>query len=103
MSEMREVGKSSVLADLVSLTKTRVISLLLVTTITPMFARETFIGVSDSAPTLRVVIDHYLKHTGLDIKPAHEVDSLVMAMSLVASTRGVALLPAYPRNFLLGQ
>ena len=35
---MREVGKSSVLADLVSLTKPRVISLLLVTTIAPMFA-----------------------------------------------------------------
>jgi heme o synthase len=33
-----EVGRSSVLADLVSLTKPRVISLLLVTTIAPMFA-----------------------------------------------------------------
>jgi protoheme IX farnesyltransferase len=38
VSEMREVGESSVLADLVSLTKPRVISLLLVTTIAPMFA-----------------------------------------------------------------
>ena len=35
---MREVRESSVLADLVSLTKPRVISLLLVTTIAPMFA-----------------------------------------------------------------
>ena len=33
-----DVGRSSVLADLVSLTKPRVISLLLVTTIAPMFA-----------------------------------------------------------------
>jgi LysR family hca operon transcriptional activator len=63
-------------------------------------ASETFISVSNTAPVLRVVIDDYLKHSGLDIKPDHEVDNLAMAMSLVASTRGVALLPAYARNFL---
>jgi LysR family hca operon transcriptional activator len=63
-------------------------------------AGETFISVSNTAPVLRVVIDHYLKRTGLDIRPDHEVDNLAMAMSLVASTRGVALLPAYARNFL---
>ena len=62
---------------------------------------ETFISVSRStAPTLRVVIDDYLKRCGIDILPQHEVDNLAMAMSLVASTRGVALLPAYARNFL---
>jgi LysR family hca operon transcriptional activator len=61
---------------------------------------ETFISVSNTAPTLRVVIDDYLKRTGLDIRPEHEVDNLAMAMSLVASTRGVALLPAYARHFL---
>ena len=49
---------------------------------------------------LRVVIDDYLKRLNLDIKPDHEVDNLAMAMSLVASTRGVAFLPAYARNFL---
>src|SRR6476660_1730311 len=63
-------------------------------------AGETFISVSDTAPVLRIVIDEYLKRTGLDIRPDHEVDNLAMAMSLVASTRGVALLPAYARNFL---
>jgi LysR family transcriptional regulator, hca operon transcriptional activator len=63
-------------------------------------AGETFISVSNTAPALRVVIDDYLKRTGLDIRPEHEVDNLAMAMSLVASTRGVALLPAYARNFL---
>jgi LysR family hca operon transcriptional activator len=63
-------------------------------------AGETFISVSNTAPALRVVIDDYLQRTGLDIKPDHEVDNLAMAMSLVASTRGVALLPAYARNFL---
>ena len=63
-------------------------------------AGETFISVSNTAPTLRVVIDDYLERSGLDIKPDHEVDNLAMAMSLVASTRGVALLPAYAQNFL---
>jgi LysR family transcriptional regulator, hca operon transcriptional activator len=63
-------------------------------------AGETFISVSNTAPALRVVIDDYLRRSGIDIKPVHEVDNLAMAMSLVASTRGVALLPAYAQNFL---
>jgi LysR family hca operon transcriptional activator len=36
----------------------------------------------------------------MDFRPAHRVDNLAMAMSLIASTRGVALLPAYAKNFL---
>ena len=63
-------------------------------------AGETFISVSDTAPVLRGVIDGYLRQCGLEIAPAHEVDNLAMAISLVASTRGVALLPLYARNFL---
>ena len=63
-------------------------------------AGETFISVSNTAPVLRVVIDDYLRRSGIDIKPDHEADHLAMAMSLVASTRGVALLPAYARNLL---
>jgi LysR family hca operon transcriptional activator len=62
---------------------------------------ETFVTVSDSAPVLRMVIDNYLKRSGIKIKPTHEVDNLAMAMSLVASTGGVGLLPAYAQNFLL--
>jgi LysR family transcriptional regulator, hca operon transcriptional activator len=49
---------------------------------------------------LRTVLDEYLKRSDIDITPDHEVDNLAMAMSLVASTRGVALLPAYAQNFL---
>lgn len=56
--------------------------------------------VSDTAPVLRTVIDNYLKRSGLNIVPVHEVDHLAMAMSLIASTGGVALLPAYAENFL---
>jgi LysR family hca operon transcriptional activator len=61
---------------------------------------ETFITVSKTAPALRVVIDNYLKRSNLGISPDHEVDNLAMAMSLIASTRGVAFLPAYAKNFM---
>jgi LysR family hca operon transcriptional activator len=36
----------------------------------------------------------------MNIRPAHRVDNLAMAMSLIASTGGVALLPVYAKNFL---
>jgi LysR family hca operon transcriptional activator len=61
---------------------------------------ETFIAVSNTAPVGRKVVDDYLRRSGVNIKPDHEADHLAMAMSLVASTRGVALLPAYARNLL---
>ena len=62
---------------------------------------ETFVTVDDTAPVLRMVIDNYLKRSGINIKPTHEVNNLAMAMSLIASTGGVGLLPAYAQNFLL--
>jgi LysR family hca operon transcriptional activator len=61
---------------------------------------ETFINVSGTAPALRVIIDAYLQQEGIAIQTHHEVDNLAMAMSLIASTRGVALLPAYAQNFM---
>jgi len=63
-------------------------------------AKEAFLGMSNTAPSLRVIIDNYLKRSGVAIHAEHEIDNLGMAMSLVASTRGVTLLPAYARNFL---
>jgi LysR family hca operon transcriptional activator len=61
---------------------------------------ETFVGVSETAPVLRVIIADYLKRSGTNIRPAHEADHLAMGISLIASTRGVGLLPAYAQNFL---
>src|SRR3981189_1975267 len=61
---------------------------------------ETFVSVSNTAPTLRIVINDYLERSNLGIRPDHEVDNLAMAMSLIASTRGIALLPAYAQNFM---
>ena len=61
---------------------------------------ETFVGVSRTAPVVRAVIDDYLKRSGINITPAHETEHVVMGVSLIASTGGVALLPAYAQNFL---
>jgi len=61
---------------------------------------ETFIIPSKTAPTSRAVIEDYLKRSGLAIVPAHEVDNITHAVSMIASTGAVALLPAYPNNLL---
>jgi LysR family hca operon transcriptional activator len=63
-------------------------------------AGETFIGMADQAPVLRSIIEDYIRRSGVDIRPTHRVEYLSMAMSVVASTRGVALLPDFARNFL---
>lgn len=63
-------------------------------------AAETFLGMSNTAPSLQRVIEEYLARAGLDLRPAHRVDNLAMAMSLIASTRSVTLLPAYAKNFM---
>jgi LysR family hca operon transcriptional activator len=46
------------------------------------------------------VIEDYLKRSGLDIIPDHEVDNITHAVSMIASTGAVALLPVYPSNLL---
>jgi LysR family hca operon transcriptional activator len=61
---------------------------------------ETFVTVSNTAPVLRGVIDNYLKRSGIKITPAHEAEHVTMGMSLIVSTGGVGLLPAYAQNFL---
>ena len=64
------------------------------------FAREIFIGGSNKAAVLRAVTEDYLRRSGLDVKLDHGVDNMAMAISLVASTRGLALMPAYAKNLL---
>ncbi|MFY9956835.1 LysR family transcriptional regulator [Bradyrhizobium sp.] len=61
---------------------------------------ETYIGISNVPHVLRAAIDDYLKRSGIKITPNLEIDNYAMAISLVASTRGVALLPASAENFL---
>jgi LysR family transcriptional regulator, hca operon transcriptional activator len=60
---------------------------------------ETLIGVPNSnSPVLRAVTDRYGREVGIDLTPDHEALNLAMALSLVASTGGVSLLPLYARN-----
>jgi LysR family transcriptional regulator, hca operon transcriptional activator len=61
---------------------------------------ELFIGGSNKAAVLRAVTEDYFRRSGLDIKLDHGVDNMAMAISLVASTRGVALMPEYAKNLL---
>ena len=61
---------------------------------------EIFIGGSNKASVLHAVTEDYFHRSGLDIKFDHGVDNLAMAISLVASTRGVALMPEYANNLL---
>ena len=51
------------------------------------------LGSDYQAAVLRAVTDAYLRRSGLDIKLDHGVDNMAMAMSLVASTGGLALMP----------
>ena len=61
---------------------------------------ESFLGMSDTGPALQKIIDEYFARCGIHIRPSQKVDNLAMAMSLVASMRGVTLLPTYANNFL---
>jgi LysR family hca operon transcriptional activator len=49
---------------------------------------------------LRAVVRDYFKRAGIEIAPSLEIDNYAMAISLVASTRGFALLPASAGNFV---
>lgn len=64
------------------------------------FVGKIFIGGSNKASVLHAVTKDYLHRSGLDITFDHGVDNMAMAMSLVASTRGLALMPAYAKNLL---
>ena len=64
------------------------------------FVGETYIGISKVPRVLRTLITAYLARRKVDLTPSYEIDNYAMAVSLVASTRGVALLPASARHFL---
>jgi LysR family hca operon transcriptional activator len=61
---------------------------------------ETYIGISKVPRVLRALIAGYLDRCGIEVTPAFEIDNYAMAISLVASNRGVAILPASAKNFL---
>lgn len=61
---------------------------------------EVFIGGANKASVLRKVTEDYLRRSGVDLTLDHGVDNMAMVMSLVASTRGLALMPEYAKNLL---
>ena len=72
-------------------------------TVSPQdFIGEIFIGGSNKAAVLRAVTEDYLRRSEVDIKLDHGADNMAMAMSLVASTRGLALMPSYAKDFCRG-
>lgn len=69
--------------------------------ITPRdLANENLIGFSDVPHVLRAVVDDYLRDNGVDVTPSQRIDNFAMGISLVASKRGLALLPAYVEPLL---
>jgi LysR family hca operon transcriptional activator len=63
-------------------------------------AGETYITPTRAAPALKAVIDDYAAKSGIALKPKYDAENLFSAMSLVASTDGVTLLPLYAQNLL---
>jgi LysR family transcriptional regulator, hca operon transcriptional activator len=61
---------------------------------------EIFIGISAVPRILRSVVNGYLDRSGVRITPHLEIDNFAMAISLVGSTGGVALLPASIGGYL---
>jgi LysR family hca operon transcriptional activator len=62
--------------------------------------RETFIGISEIPRVLRGAVNGYLKRSGVEVAPRFGIDNFAMAMSLVTSERGIALLPISIEDYL---
>ena len=65
-------------------------------------ANESFFLPSKSAPAVRRTVLDYFNRVGVDIKSEYEVHNVVHAISMITSTRGVMLLPAYTKRYLPG-
>jgi LysR family hca operon transcriptional activator len=61
---------------------------------------ETLVGFSDFAMVLREVVESYLLGKGIELTPSHRVENVATVVSLVASLRGVAFMPAYVEALL---
>jgi LysR family transcriptional regulator, hca operon transcriptional activator len=64
-------------------------------------AREIFIGPAQLAPVLKSVINDYAAKVGIALQPKYIAEDIYGGMSLLASTGGVTLLPAYVQNMLI--
>ena len=62
--------------------------------------RETFIGISEIPRVLRAAVNGYLKGCGVEVAPRFGIDNFAMAMSLVTSERGIAIMPISIEHYL---
>jgi LysR family hca operon transcriptional activator len=63
-------------------------------------AREIYVSSARTSPVLHAVIQDYAAKVGITLKPKYEGENISSAMSLVASTGGVTLVPLYAQNML---
>lgn len=63
-------------------------------------AREVYVSSSRTSPVLQSAIQDYASRTGITLKAKYEGENISSAMSLVASTGGVTLVPLYAQNML---
>ncbi|MGW8134110.1 LysR substrate-binding domain-containing protein [Sphingomonas zeae] len=59
-----------------------------------------FIGYTDTPHVLRGIVELYLRERGVSVSSSHFLDSFATGISLVASTSGLTLLPAYVEKLL---
>jgi LysR family hca operon transcriptional activator len=59
-----------------------------------------FIGYTDTPHVLRSIVERYLRERGVSVSSSHFLDSFATGISLVASTGGLTLLPAYVEKLL---
>lgn len=63
-------------------------------------AREIYVSSARTSPALKSVVQDYASKVGITLKAEYEGENLSSAMSLVASTGGVTLIPLYAQNML---
>ncbi|MET0676880.1 MAG: LysR substrate-binding domain-containing protein, partial [Bradyrhizobium sp.] len=63
-------------------------------------AREIYVSSARTSPVLQAVIQDYASRVGITLKAKYEGENISSAMSLVASTGGVTLVPLYAQNML---
>ena len=62
--------------------------------------REIYVSSARTSPVLHAVIQDYASKVGIVLKARYEGENISSAMSLVASTGGVTLVPLYAQNML---
>lgn len=63
-------------------------------------AKEIYISSAKASPVLNSIVEDYASKVGITLKARYDAESLTAAMSLVASTGGITLIPRYAQNIL---